>query len=271
MSPTRIVGSAAAAMVLTVVIAGAVRRSTSTESTIARHVVVAELFTSEGCSSCPAADVLLQHINSSSPVDGVEVLGLEEHVDYWDHLGWRDPFSSVTFSNRQAEYAARALPFGEIYTPQLVVDGAFEAIGSDKAKVRATVAAAASRPAASVSVKASARGDRAHVEVAVDVPPLVVRKSTANVFVAIVEDGLVTKVERGENRNRTLPHSAVVRSLSAIASLPSDTSSRSVSVDLPIAAEWQTPGLRVVGFVQERNSLRILGADATTLGAPPGR
>src|SRR5262249_18732838 len=134
MSTTRIVGSAAAATVLTVVIAGAVRRSTATESTIARHVVVAELFTSEGCSSCPPADALLQHINSSSPVDGVEVLGLEEHVDYWDHLGWRDPFSSVTFSNRQAEYAARALPFGEIYTPQLVVDGAFEAIGSDKAK-----------------------------------------------------------------------------------------------------------------------------------------
>src|SRR5262249_45994257 len=194
MSTTRIVGSAAAATVLTVVIAGAVRRSTSTESTIARHVVVAELFTSEGCSSCPPADILLQQISSSSPVNGVEVLGLEEHVDYWDRLGWRDPFSHATFSNRQAEYAARAFRFGQLYTPQLVVDGAFEAVGSDRKSVRAAIAAAASRPAVGVSVTATAIGDRAHVEVAVEVPPQVERSSTANVLVAIVEDGLATNV-----------------------------------------------------------------------------
>ena len=263
MSTYRVIGRAATAAVLTVAITAAVRTSTATDSTVARHVVVAELFTSEGCSSCPPADALLQQIASSSPVDGVQVVGLEEHVDYWDRLGWRDPFSSATFSNRQAEYAARALRVSQIYTPQLIVDGAFEAVGSDKRNVRTAIASAASRPAASVSVTASASGDRAHVEVTVEVAPQVERKSTANILVAVVEDGLATKVERGENRNRTLPHSAVVRSLTAIGSLSPEMAVQSVSVDLPLAPEWRTPRLRVVGFVQERGSLRILGASAT--------
>src|SRR5262245_44183112 len=243
MSTYRVIGWAATATVLTVAITAVARSSTSPKSAVGRQVVVAELFTSEGCSSCPPADLLLQQISSSSPVDGVQVLGLEEHVDYWDRLGWRDPFSSATFSNRQAEYAARAFPLGQIYTPQLVADGAFEAVGSDRRNVRAAIAAAASRPAASVSVTARALGDRAHVEVAVEVPPQVDRKSTANILVAVAENGLATKVERGENRDRTLPHSAVVRSLSAIGSLPVDTASRSVSIDLPLSPEWRTPRL----------------------------
>jgi len=266
MSTATQIGSAAAAAVLTVAIGTAVRTSPSTESTIARNVVVAELFTSEGCSSCPPADVLLQQMTSSSPVDGVEVLGLEEHVDYWDRLGWRDPFSSATFSNRQAEYAVGPFRFGQLYTPQLVVDGAFEAVGSDRRNVRAAIVAAAARPGASVSVTASAIGDRAHIDVAVEVPPQVGRTRTVNVLVAIVEDGLATNVQRGENRNRTLPHSGVVRSLSAIGSIPLDASGQSLSVDLPLAPEWRTSRLRVVGFVQERASLRILGAGATPLG-----
>jgi len=266
----RIIGSAVAAAALTVAVAGGVRTRNSTGSTIARHVVVAELFTSEGCSSCPPADALLQQIASVSPIEGVEVLGLEEHVDYWDRLGWRDPFSSAAFSNSQSEYAVRAFRFGQIYTPQLIVDGAFEAVGSDKPNVRAAIASAASRPAADVSVKASPVGDRAHIAVAVEIPALVERKSTANILVAIVEDDLVTRVERGENRNRTLPHSAVVRSLTAVGSLSPDMSGRSFSVDLPLAREWRTARLRVVGFLQERDSLRILGAGAAALGAQPG-
>lgn len=232
----------------------------SSDRTIARYIVVAELFTSEGCSSCPPADALLQQIASQSPIDRVEVIGLEEHVDYWDRLGWRDPFSSATFTNRQSEYA-RVFRSGQIYTPQLVVDGSFEAVGSDKPAIRAAIAAAAARPAATVHVFATATNDQARVEIFVDIPTPLARKGIADVLVAIAEDGLVSRVQRGENGGRTLPHSAVVRSLSTIATIPPDASRRSVSVLLPRSQEWRTSHLRVVGFVQS--------AKATASSVPP--
>jgi hypothetical protein len=264
------IASAAGAAVLILATAAAVSIPASSDRTIARHIVVAELFTSEGCSSCPPADALLQQIASQSPVDRVEVIGLEEHVDYWDRLGWRDPFSSATFTNRQSEYA-RVFRSGQIYTPLLVVDGAFEAVGSDKTAVRAAIAAAAARPAATVHVSATATNDRARVEVSVDMPTPLGRKGSADVVVAIVEDGLVTRVQRGENGGRTLPHSAVVRSLSTITTIPPDASSRSVSILLPRSQEWRTSQLRVVGFVQERESHRVLGAAAAPLATENDR
>lgn len=237
----------------------------STAGAVERHVVLAELFTSEGCSSCPPADRLLQQITSTSPVDGVEVIGLEEHVDYWDRLGWRDPFSSPAFTARQSDYAARAFRTTNIYTPQLVVDGAFETVGSDRADVRAAIANAAGRPAASVLVRATGTRDRVHVDIAVDVPPSVERRDTADVEIAVAEDGLTSRVGRGENGGRTLSHTAVVRSLITADAIPPAATTRIVTVDLPLAPEWRTTHLRVVGFVQERQSRRVLGAGAASL------
>ncbi|HZR26427.1 MAG TPA: DUF1223 domain-containing protein, partial [Vicinamibacterales bacterium] len=189
---------------------------------IARHVVLAELFTSEGCSSCPPADRLLQTIAATSPVPGVEVIGLEEHVDYWDRLGWRDPFSSSAFTDRQSEYAHRVFRSTQIYTPQLVVDGAFEAVGSDGASTRAAIADAAAQPAAAVVVHASAVGDRANVDVAVDASRIH-RDEVGDIVVAVVGDGLVSVVRAGENGGRTLVHGGIVRSLITIGSIPGNT------------------------------------------------
>jgi hypothetical protein len=264
------IAAAAVTAVLTLATAATLEKPPLADQAIARRIVVAELFTSEGCSSCPPADALLQQIASQSPVGQVEVIGLEEHVDYWDRLGWRDPFSSATFTSRQSEYA-RVFRSGRIYTPQLVVDGAFEAVGSDRSAVRAAIAAAAARPAATVHVSAAAANDRAQIDVSVDMPPSLGRKGSADLLVAIVEDGLVSRVQRGENGGRTLPHSAVVRSLTTIATLPADATSRSVSRLLPWSQAWRTSRLRVVGFVQEHDSRRILGAAATSLATPSAR
>src|SRR5258708_16748376 len=117
-----------------------------------RSIVVVELFTSEGCSSCPPADDVLSQLAHRQPVPGVEVLTLGEHVDYWDRLGWRDPFSSPAFSARQSNYDARVFHADQVYTPQLVIDGRLERVGSDAHAVQRAIEQAATRSKASLRV-----------------------------------------------------------------------------------------------------------------------
>src|SRR5580704_1016802 len=137
-----------------------------------KSMVVAELFTSEGCSSCPPADAVLTQLVARQPVAGVEVLALGEHVDYWDRLGWRDPFSSAAYSARQSNYDARVFHRNEVYTPQLVVDGQLERVGSDVDAVQRAVKQVAQAPKAIVDVAAIRDGERAlRVNVHVTVPP----------------------------------------------------------------------------------------------------
>ena len=120
-----------------------------------RVPVVIELFTSEGCSSCPPADALLMQLDQLSPVPGAEIIALSEHVDYWNYIGWSDPFSSGAYSERQQAYA-QAMRLtggrGDVYTPQMVVDGQFEFIGGNTAKAREAIAQAAAFPKAEVTL-----------------------------------------------------------------------------------------------------------------------
>src|SRR6266852_9685647 len=129
-----------------------------------RTIVVAELFTSEGCSSCPPADDILSQLAHRQPVPGVEVLALGEHVDYWDRLGWRDPFSSSAFSARQSNYDSRVFHADQVYTPQLVIDGRLERVGSDARAVQRAIEQAATSPKAAVTV-AALRSDEQDVQV----------------------------------------------------------------------------------------------------------
>src|SRR5882724_10951247 len=110
-----------------------------------RTPVLVELFTSEGCSSCPPADLLLSRLQQSQPIAGVEVITLSEHVDYWNQLGWTDPFSSASLTERQRQYTA-VLRGDGVYTPQMIVDGKIGFVGSDRQKALPAIAEAAKAP-----------------------------------------------------------------------------------------------------------------------------
>jgi hypothetical protein len=225
--------------------------------------VLAELFTSEGCSSCPPADRLLTRLLARQPIPGVRVIGLGEHVDYWNYLGWRDRFSSAAYSRRQSEYQQRVFPSNAVYTPQLVVDGHFQAVGSDAGGVRRAIERAARMPRADVDVTAgAAEAGRLPVTVRVDAGALA-RSGPAQILVAVVENGLVSQVARGENRGRTLKHSAVLRRLIVAGTLAAGRHAASVKTSVPIGEGWKLGRLRVVAFVQERGSRKVLGAAST--------
>ena len=225
----------------------------------ARVPVLAELFTSEGCSSCPPADDLLRHLLADQPIDGVEVIAISEHVDYWNRLGWRDPYSSAQFSNRQSDYS-RALATAQIYTPQVVVDGHLEVIGNDAAAVQQALRKAARNPRATISVSATqVDPGRAAVNVVVAGTPTEFAVGTLEVVVAVVEDGLVTDVPRGENARKRLRHDAVARVLRPIGTmLPASTRGEFHGV-VDFVGDGPAASLRIVAFLQDRETRRLAG------------
>jgi hypothetical protein len=240
-------------------------------SSVARSVVLAELFTSEGCSSCPPADDVLSQF-ARQPASDVEVLALGEHVDYWDRLGWRDPFSSPAYSSRQSNYDARVFHRNEVYTPQLVIDGRFECVGSDVEGIHHAITQAAAAPKALVEVAIVRAHDReVGITVHVDVPPTLTLRESVDVLVAVAEDNLLSKVRRGENGGRTLRHSAVVRSLTSVGTLSPHADAWSTSASVVLEPEWQPANVRVVSFLQERESRRIVGAGSSRLGPAVAR
>src|SRR3954468_7078030 len=143
--------------------------------------VVVELFTSEGCSSCPPADAVLAPLARAPPVPGVTVIGLSEHVDYWNSLGWKDPFSDALFTDRQEDYAS-VIARGRVYTPQMVVAGRIDVLGSDERAARAAVERAAAEPHGTLRLER--RGKRVHVA-GQDLPA----HGDAHVILAVVENG----------------------------------------------------------------------------------
>ncbi len=211
--------------------------------------VVVELFTSEGCSSCPPADRLLADIVKNSP-DGVEIIALSEHVDYWNGLGWRDPFSNKQFTERQSQYATHFGP-DRVYTPQMIVDGATEFVGSDRVPLTKALTSAKTRAKASVTL-----GWRGANNLGVTISGAA---AASDVMLAITEDGLSIDVKRGENAGRTLPHVRVVRSLVKIGQTDG-AGAFSVAVPAAVQSGWKTASLRAAVFVQTRGLGPITGA-----------
>src|SRR4051794_38429056 len=164
--------------------------------TQAQTPVVVELFTSEGCSSCPPADQLLAKLESQQPLAGAHIIALSEHVDYWDRLGWRDPFSSPQFSARQQEYSQLFHDRGP-YTPEMIVDGTSGFVGNQSADALKTIAQAAGNAKAAVRIGGAA----GRISIQADA-----LKHPADVVVAITERSLLSNVSRGENAGRKLTH-----------------------------------------------------------------
>ena len=220
-----------------------------------RIPVLAELFTSEGCSSCPPADRLLEWLSKQQPVDGVYVVAMSEHVTYWDHQGWKDPFGASRFTERQQMYANR-LGSGDVFTPQLIVDGTTALIGSDTAALKRALADASRTPKPPLTVEASltASGDVSGVASG---PGLQAGAAEdADVLWALTEDDLVVDVRRGENAKHTLQHSGVVRTL--VARKRQSGSAAPMTMVTRAAPEWKRANLRLVVFVQATKSRRVL-------------
>jgi hypothetical protein len=251
--------------------AGAIFAQQPAPAAARRTPVVVELFTSEGCSSCPPADALLAKLESQQPFPNIEVLALEEHVDYWNNGGWTDPFSSDSLTLRQYVYAS-AIAQGNSYTPQMVVDGHDELIGSRAQQAVDTIERAATRKKADVSVVGSEprpNGEQLlHIQVVTLPNPAA--HDTPEVWLAITETGLHSDVKRGENAGEDLHHAAVVRKLRKIG-VASASGPRSYSSDqtLKLDPAWKRENVRFVVFVQERKSKQIVAAGSAPFPATP--
>jgi hypothetical protein len=220
--------------------------------------VVVELFTAEGCSSCPPADTLLEQLVASQPVAGAEIVALGEHVDYWDRLGWKDRFSSAAATARQQGYQRR-FRTDSIYTPQMVVDGRTEFVGSDMSAARRAIEHAVAVAHGAVRI-ASAAGNSA-LQVTVTAGELPASgDDTADIVVALTEDRLQTDVKRGENHGRVLKHAAVVRYLASIGQ--AGGADATAHAEFRLAADWRRDALKVIAFVQQRRGRAILASAA---------
>lgn len=220
---------------------------------------VLELFTSEGCSSCPPAEELLARIAKSARQHDMPIYALAFHVDYFDSLGWPDRFSSAAFTGRQAAYV-RLMHLPEVYTPQMVVNGRAQLVGGDAAAAKREIQAAFNRSRDSsllCRVRSGQKPDKLLVDFRGDRIP-----SGQLVCFALVEDQLETKVEAGENRGRTLRHENVVRALTGVR--PNQRWEGSVELSVPTSVRRQNAS--IICFAQDPATGEI--SAATRAGLP---
>ena len=226
--------------------------------------VLVELFTSEGCSSCPPADILLAVLERLQPVPNAQIITLSEHVDYWNYLGWKDPYSSAQFSNRQGGYS-RTLRQAPVLTPQMIVDGREVFVGSDGPRAQKAVARAAEAPKANIRItrpREDAGSPDKTVPLTITVEGLPdATHGRVDVMLAIREHNLRNSVRRGENAGKQLKHQSVVRHLSRVGTIhPQKEQVPSIEASVELNPEWDRNHLQAVVFLQERKTRRIMGA-----------
>ncbi len=215
--------------------------------------VLVELFTSEGCSSCPPADRVLSQLEKEQTNPDVEVITLALHVDYWNYLGWKDEFSSKSYSERQSGYAER-FKLDSIYTPQMVVDGQTQFVGSNLGTAQKAISDLAKNQKAAIEI--SNGGDKLKVKIA-DAPT----HDDSYVWLAIAEDDLKTNVRRGENGGKTLDHISVVREMKLLGNLAAADKNFEAETALQFNPAWKKDNLKFVVFVQGKDSKKVFGVN----------
>ena len=225
----------------------------------AQRPVLVELYTSEGCSSCPPADQLLAALDALQPIQGAQVIVLSEHVTYWDHEGWRDPYSLDEVTDRQKWYDDE-FGLSEVYTPQAVVDGAVQVLGSDELKLAEAISAAKADTKEDLAIDAAAwTGDG--VSFVIRHGDLTAGKSKQELVAVLAEDETVTPVKSGENAGKTLHNIAVVRTLRELNS----TTEGALTLKLPEGDKHATGPVRLVVFATDKHSGRVLGVAEQTV------
>lgn len=219
-----------------------------------RTPVLLELFTSEGCSSCPPADRLLETFDQKQPVSGADLIVLSEHVDYWERLGWKDPFSSPAYTARQQDYTNKYNLDG-VYTPQLVVDGRYGLVGSDGREVTNAIEKAIREPKIPIAIsKVSRDGNQVTARIELHAGQNF-KGGRALLFVAIADNRAESQVARGENAGRSLAHVAVTRILKPVGTIDLDSAT---AKDVTLSVPSRTNGSRLVAFVQDLKSGHVL-------------
>jgi len=211
---------------------------------------VVELFTSEGCSSCPAADDAVVQLAKDYP-EHVYILGY--HVDYWNYIGWKDAYSSAAFTERQRQYGER-FALNSVYTPQIVVNGQKEFVGSNRSQLKTSVSKAIESPTADEIKLSVAKENASTLRITYDVNP-----GTASLLnIAVVQLQATTAVKRGENKGKSLHHINIVR---ALKSIPVNKEAKAV-VAMPVPPDLTLQDVEIIAFLQDKKDWKITGATA---------
>lgn len=228
------------------------KRSEPKSNGTGKGFAVLELFTSEGCSSCPPADELLERIQKEAGNKPVYVLAY--HVDYWDRLGWKDAFSNAVFSKRQYWYNSKFTT--QVYTPQLILNGQNEFVGSDEQQIRNTISKALE---GTRDTSLTLRADQGTGQLQVSYR--VTKHQGDQLLIALVEKQAVSQVKAGENEGRTLRHAQIVHSLSTY-KIPANGQG---TEKLALPKNYDKKNWEVIAFIQNPKNGEILSADRATI------
>ncbi len=215
--------------------------------------VLVELFTSEGCSSCPPADRVLAQLEREQTNTDAEIITLALHVDYWNYLGWKDEFSAAAYSQRQSGYAEK-FRLDSIYTPQMVVDGQTQFVGSNLGTAQKAISEAAKT--SKTNIELSTAEDKLKVKIS-DLP----EHENSYIWLAIAEDDLRTSVKRGENSGKTLAHVSVVREMKLLGNLASTDKNFETEVAFKLLPDWKKENVKFVAFVQGEKTKRVFAVN----------